>query len=268
MNAAKELRMLWTSISSHGQADAGRIAALVDHIEDEQFDVVLLELLNEIAPVAEVTGFLMNEHNRNPKPVGWCGTRVGTASRVDRYVRDFHRFDPTLQSLPCPTTRGTSFTGLLAAETLANDVYRNTCFGEPSFSQKISIAYGRKGEDWAILNMYFSVPCAVGPAMDEIVRFGALVAPFLHRRSRTLHANDRESNCDKADVRIARRLGERFPQLTARERTVCALTMIGKSSGEIASALGVSAGTVLTYRRRAYERLGVSNAASLVADLI
>ena len=43
------------------------------------------------------------------------------------------------------------------------------------------------------------------------------------------------------------------------------MTMIGKSPGEIAAALGIRQGTVITYRRRAYGRLGISMAASLDA---
>ena len=47
-------------------------------------------------------------------------------------------------------------------------------------------------------------------------------------------------------------------RLTPRERDVCQRIVMGFNSEAIACELGVSLNTVLTYRRRAYERLGIS----------
>jgi DNA-binding CsgD family transcriptional regulator len=259
--------MVWTSISPCGQVNAAQVATLIEHIDDDRFDTVLLNLLGDIAPVAEVNGFALSESSQHPTPVGWCGSRAGTAARVDRYDRDFHRLDPTLRSLPRSTHGRGAMAQLLTAESVGNDQYRKTCFEDPSFSQKVSIAYGGDGE-WTILNVYFGSPCSSSPAVQEVMAFGSLVAPFMKRRSESAFLARRAPSAEHADERVSRLLHKRFPTLTARERRVCALTMIGKSSGEIATTLGISAGTVLTYRRRAYERLGISSAASLVAQLL
>ena len=99
--------------------------------------------------------------------------------------------------------------------------------------------------------------------VERLAAFGSLLAPFLRRRGNGAVAPPRHA----AD-RLARKLERRFPALTEREGSVCALTMLGKSSGEIATALGIRPSTVITYRRRAYERLGVSTAAALVAEIL
>ena len=260
--------MAWTSIPAPALVDASQIAALVDHLEDDRFDAILLDMLCKMAPVAEVNRFFYALGDTDPQPVGWCGRRAGTANRVRRYAGGFHRFDPTLHSLPTPNGLGVTLVDLLMADTVGIDSYRRICFEEPALSQKISIAHADGGGEWTILNVYLGDQSAGPSTVQRVTAFGSLLAPFLRRRGRGLGIGQPGLPGAKADDRVAWRLRQRFPMLTERERRVCALTMIGKSSGEIASALGIKPGTVLTYRRRAYERLGISSAASLVPEIL
>lgn len=65
-----------------------------------------------------------------------------------------------------------------------------------------------------------------------------------------LHVDDR---VNAAEVR----LGVRAPSLSGRERQVCARIASGQSASHIAAELGISASTVVTLRKRAYEKLGI-----------
>jgi DNA-binding CsgD family transcriptional regulator len=67
---------------------------------------------------------------------------------------------------------------------------------------------------------------------------------------------------------IAQRLGCLYPRLTDRERIVCGYTLAGYTAEGISLILGVGISTIVTYRRRAYSRLGVSNANQLIAPLL
>lgn len=58
---------------------------------------------------------------------------------------------------------------------------------------------------------------------------------------------------NKAEVR----LGVRAPVLSGRERQICARIAVGHSTDIIATELGISASTVTTLRKRAYEKLGI-----------
>ena len=49
-----------------------------------------------------------------------------------------------------------------------------------------------------------------------------------------------------------------FAALTGREKEVCRRILSGFSSGAIAAELGISLHSALTYRKRAYEKLGIS----------
>jgi DNA-binding CsgD family transcriptional regulator len=200
--------------------------------------------------------------------VAWCGRPRGTAERVDRYARRYHELDPTLHSLPASNHSGLTLVNVLMANRIGDATYRRTCFEQPAFSRKISVAHADARGEWAIVNMYLGQQGIGEHIVQQLAAFGTLVVPFLRLRGRTAGPTRPDNAVERVDELIARKLRRRFPMLTEREAGVCALTMIGKTSGEIAIALGIRPGTVITYRRRAYERLGISSAASLLADIL
>jgi len=68
--------------------------------------------------------------------------------------------------------------------------------------------------------------------------------------------------------KIEQRLGSIFGCLTGRERAVCARTMVGMTAEAIALDLGISAASVLTYRRRAYERYRITHSNQFFLEMI
>ena len=67
---------------------------------------------------------------------------------------------------------------------------------------------------------------------------------------------------------LERRLRLVAGSLPRRELQVCTLIASGTSSEGIALELGVSLNTVLTYRKRAYVRLGISSQNELLRLLL
>jgi DNA-binding CsgD family transcriptional regulator len=63
------------------------------------------------------------------------------------------------------------------------------------------------------------------------------------------------------DQNLAALFATRAPlsALTPREQEVCRRILLGLSSEAISQALGISLHSTLTYRKRAYERLGISS---------
>jgi len=64
---------------------------------------------------------------------------------------------------------------------------------------------------------------------------------------------------------LEQRFALRHPELSKREREVCARAAIGMSVETTALELGIGKTTVLTYRKRAYERLDVTSPSELCA---
>lgn len=86
-------------------------------------------------------------------------------------------------------------------------------------------------------------------------------------RGRSQALNDRFDFPTLSEM-IAERLAKQYPELTARERLVCGYTLAGYTAEAIGLILGVGMSTVITYRRRAYSRLGICNANQLIAPLL
>jgi DNA-binding CsgD family transcriptional regulator len=59
-----------------------------------------------------------------------------------------------------------------------------------------------------------------------------------------------------------------FADVTERERDMCRGILKGSSSKEIASDLGISVNSVLTYRKRLYQRLSISSQHELFARVL
>jgi len=106
-----------------------------------------------------------------------------------------------------------------------------------------------------------------GPFAEYYVRqlngAAELLMTFL-RRHAELRAAARQPSGLSPDQALEL-VGTLHAGLPPREREVCAGILRGLSMKAVARELGIAASSAITYRRRAYRRLGVSSAAGLVA---
>jgi FixJ family two-component response regulator len=75
-------------------------------------------------------------------------------------------------------------------------------------------------------------------------------------------SEERELRCARADT------AQRLAQLTAREREVLDLIIVGKLNKQIADVLGISIKTVEVHRARVMEKMGASTLASLIRRIV
>jgi DNA-binding CsgD family transcriptional regulator len=90
-----------------------------------------------------------------------------------------------------------------------------------------------------------------------------LLMPLLWRHEAALQARPVDLRAE-----FRRRLAQRNPGLSGRELDVCMLIAVGLSSEGIGLELGISLNTVLTYRKRAYARLGISSQNELLRSIM
>jgi len=98
----------------------------------------------------------------------------------------------------------------------------------------------------------------------ELARLGGLfrLATPLIDRHRVLTGEVSENRAERIGE-LEARFAARHPALTRRERQICARAAIGISIEGAALDLGIATSSVLTYRKRAYRRLGVNTAYEL-----
>ncbi len=169
-----------------------------------------------------------------------------------KYLRTGFQTDPLLADIK--DVRRTGKTRLIRLESLRDrmsDAYWTSFFAAPGIADKISVLAGRDGELLGI-NFYrfdengrFAVDTGgAGNPLWEIVAQIAL-----------LHYSDRQA----ADLKSP------LNSLSGRERQICEAMLRGLTTDAIAWELSVAPSTVTTYRKRAYEKLGINSKPALFA---
>lgn len=259
--------MNWTRLPATAVVDARALEMLVDHVDHSSFDTALLDFLTQSdVPVREVCGIGLVRGVR-AEAVGWAGRRADTGLRAQALARRFAKRDPLLCALPAHGDPHHRLMGTLRVGALEDHDHRWLCFDEPDYRMRISVATAQD-KGWAVFNIYLGEVDATEAQIRHLASLASLAIPLIRRHSGWQNRSVEAIPGKNTAEHLAHLLGKRYPSLTQRERHVCAMTVMGKDSSTIASQLAITRNTVLTYRRRAYERLGVSSASALLVELV
>lgn len=245
-------------------ADADLQAGMVDALGTPEFGPAVLHALGAMAGVEEIFAFRRTDDGTLPAVLLSAGAGPQAGGRAEAYRRHYFRLDPLNRVFRA----GDDLGGLclrVRPDDIADRDYRRDCYARPGFVEKLSILRPGRG-GWTTLSLFRhggSGAFSDGEARD-LRGFGRLLLPLIEAHGRAFGA-DRPPAGSAAAVEA--RLRGLCPALTERERAVCARTVIGMTAEGIGLDLGIRPTSVLTYRRRAYERLGISTALQLAARL-
>lgn len=164
---------------------------------------------------------------------------------AEAYLDGWYRQDPLYARVLRMTV------GALAVEPFAEiatdmaGAYRDRFFDRPGLTDKTAVLVVGEGLRLAI-NVYWGEN---GPQAQPSALF-----PILGRLA-MLHFGARLGAADPPALAV----------LSERERAVCQGILAGKKAELIAADLGIAASSVVTYRRRAYDKLGISSRGALFA---
>ncbi|PHS03454.1 MAG: hypothetical protein COA78_17795 [Blastopirellula sp.] len=139
--------------------------------------------------------------------------------------------------------------------------YRRDCYERPGISARISLV--RRTASYGLsISLYSSVESGPFPEAiyDRVAATLALILPITER-----HIAHRIKGTEWQRQDIQTRLALNFPDLTAREREVAAMTIKGRTAAEIGEILGLRKTTIITHRKKAYKRMNVKNLRQLIA---
>jgi len=128
--------------------------------------------------------------------------------------------------------------------------YKKRYFDEPGFQDKLSVIYGSEAGNFYI-NLYRR-----GSGFDQVIpadqqqAVGQLLGLLVSK-----HYQMNQSQLSQGPLAF----------LSERERQVCEAVLQGKKSEVVAYELNIAPSSVITYRKRAYEKLGISSRAQLFA---
>ncbi|MFN7001140.1 MAG: LuxR C-terminal-related transcriptional regulator [Elioraea tepidiphila] len=228
---------------------SGWLTTLIGGIGTREFPDHLAEALGRGFGVDHVCLFGLSDREgaRAFATLGRIDRRLAAALAADYAERDWFRRDPNLQRLRRAGPVAREVCARLDASAYAQDYFLRF-FRSAGIVDKLALCL-RTADGW-ILYANFHRLAASGAFPPETRRRLAEAVPVIGAAL----AQDRALRRGEADP-----LGV----LTRREREVCRGILSGLSSEGIALSLGVSRNTVLTLRRRAYARLGITSQAEL-----
>ncbi len=246
------------------------VAAVSTALGEDVFEARLMALLNRILPVDHCAVFTFN-------PEGQAG-HLFTSSKMPEadaealardYVSGYYAEDPNFAALQkVGADDSTPFLGLnpLDFEGHYNRDYRKRFFDRVDLIDKAA-AVTRLREGVVYCNFY-RMGGSGKFSDDDRARLGKalpLVTSLIGSHYRLRHAGGEPATQSpsrgSAQSLVHSVIGRAVPpfdRLTNRERDVCARILLGYTSEAIGLDLGIAPTSVVTYRKRAYAKLGIA----------
>ncbi|MGF7171460.1 DNA-binding CsgD family transcriptional regulator [Sphingobium xanthum] len=175
------------------------------------------------------------------------------------YARRYWRSDRPLLRLARSGRTAPIVVRTSAAE-IADPDYRAACYERASVRERVSIYW--PGQPMLVANGYRTgdSPIFSAEELERIELHAGLLMAALER-----HAHLQTVGAlPHSEAELVQSLMELNCGLSAREAEVSAAMILGETQTEIATRKRLSHGSVVTYRRRAYGKLGVANRRDLL----
>jgi DNA-binding CsgD family transcriptional regulator len=253
---------------------AARLVACIGSAERTALAAAMLELAARHVAARCCTIFSF-EAERAPRLISGAGRgdAWGVFRTAVRYAREFSVYDSVRQAMraPAPTLTAASRAAprLLLQRQRSSDIahaaYREACYDSQGISERCAVL-ARIGHDcWIATNIYRD---ASAPAFSEAeLRTLQGLAPLLASCAVRHYAADTDGETSYRGA-ITADIGALCPALTVREREVLLRLLDGLTTERIAADLAIRPTTVVTYRTRAYEKIGVRSRRELFAHVL
>lgn len=250
--------------------DLARVTGLVAAIGGDNANALAAEVLNLLGPatsVSQCTVFAYEFGNR-PRTVSVADHRGGRFLRdvADTYTRLFYALDGNQRIVTGNNDATDKPSSLVlhwqSSEDIAHDGYRQTCYATPNVSDRLSLLMQPTADIWLCVNLYRERDAGnFQPGEVELVES---LAPLIGEATRHHYALRGQSQLGIPQLMLAR-LRRLCPELSKRELDALRGVLEGHSAAEIADSMGVKPSSVVTYQKRAYQRLGISGQRQLFA---
>lgn len=271
---------LATPLLFSAAADIDRLLPVFEAVSTAGFAAALLDVVDAEFGSVEVFAFECRPQERDdcPRPITYASRRGDVYTRVEQYCRHFAPFDSTLHHL-AQGEKGRIGIARSRLSQRPRDRYRALFSDNNNLDERFSLGFN--GSSLIVLNLYqpATVPMSEAAVEKLIALAPALLSAIgAHQRemSRSTVANAtpprpasaRDKEVPDRPEALEAMLADVRPDMPMRELEVCARTVTGMTAQAIALDLGISISTVATYRRRAYQRMGICSAYELMGALM
>lgn len=230
---------------------------LIDALGTLRFEDSMLGLAQHAFRCTHLSAFSMSRIRPPRLLIAANEGKNPSARRIaSKYMQEYWPLDPANRIIAAEphVTRGATIR--MSSQEVENPLYQRDCYLSASLVDRVSIVKCQADE---IVRLNFYRSETQGRFTDADIHIISQVANVLVQ---TLNKHDKirpALNNEDRYQQYCGRLAITAPYLTKREIQVCAEIVRGVSSEGIASSLGLSINTILTHRRRAYAKLGISS---------
>ncbi|MET0293344.1 MAG: LuxR C-terminal-related transcriptional regulator [Steroidobacteraceae bacterium] len=246
----------WRLSTTHG----GVYERLLGALGTEEFGSTVRDSVIDVAGAARRI-YLFEATGRAENTLQYYSGEPGLAELFPAYLKMYLRQDPVVEGFRIAPRAGDVVVQRVRPTDIASPEFRRRIFEDAGIVERISIIQ-RGPSSWRVINVarHASDGCLAEKSLTALIGLSCLLLPMLplnrHRRREPIHLT-----VDQLEDRFA----ARFVKLTQRERQVVARAAIGMSVEATALDLRIAKTSVLTYRRRAYQRLNVTSPFELSA---
>lgn len=220
--------------------------------QQRAFESALLEHLHPIVPAAS---YAIYQTGQGCDPTLFMSASLGVPDTTrdcwNAYLSGPYRSDRTLAS-QVPTSEQPVLCHITAPEVPAQ--HRARVYEAHGMAERVSVVQHKDASVFAI-NFYRHEHQR--PFSDAHLSDFESLAPILLALTQKQIELTRPRMGQRSAAHWTQRLQQAAPDLTLREREVCARLLCGMTQDGIANDLGLSLPTVKTYRNRAFARLGI-----------
>lgn len=245
--------------------DIPRLPELIDQLGRPSFGATLIASMRSMCRVDMCSAFVVdvNEEMQYLFSSGGGNVTDEVARRVSNdYADRYWRRDPVFTQLPQrPAKRPCAMLRRLNSRAIADREYSRV-HRQTRVAERLSL-YRFGSEDLLILSLYRQENSGLFDALEaeRLEQSGDILLSLVHKHAEMMAGTEvmrRHPPIAMMKDRLLETSG-----LSEREAETCAMIVAGYSAKEIARDTGLSLASVTTYRKRSYEKLGVSGRTAL-----
>lgn len=241
-----------------------QLADIVDGLGRPDFGARIFRIAHDAVGCEMLSAIAFDDADQRDVIVATGSAPAPIACATSRYVSCYWNADPVNEVSDSDELVQHGVLVRSTPEEMRANLYRRELFGEAAWAQfgsklieRVTI-FKRRGGETIRLSLYRhqdngpfqrrelnAIDAVSDLLVSAVVKHKALAPP--------------PARPEQLRARYERVLGAVAPALTAREREVCACIAAGLHSEAIALTLNIKLNTVLTHRKNAYARLGVSS---------
>lgn len=241
------------------------LASVIRAVGNTGFDSCLVRFLNQLCGAEHMSLFMIGPNG----PTGWGTASIDGADQnyqqMSIYVNEgLWQHDPTFGRVEAELSCKSLATVRTDIAKLTDDKLRNYIYGRRGIRDRV-VMCGRWADRMLALTMCSSnIDFSASEGVHSVEMMGdmlfAILAKHIDVSGSVSDASVALTTLSEIELCIA----EQMPSMPRREAEVCSRAIYGVSSLGISLELNISQETVMTYRKRAYSRLGIATQRELI----